>query len=29
MTSKDVTILDAAFWGQEFLRDDREKTISK
>lgn len=29
MTSKDVTILDAAFWGQEFLRDDREKTVSK
>ena len=27
MTSKDVTILDAAFWGQEFLRDDREKTV--
>lgn len=29
MTSKDVSILDAAFWGQEFLREDREKTVDK
>ncbi len=28
MTSKDVTILDAAFLGQEFLREDREKTLT-
>lgn len=28
MTSTDVTILDAAFFGQEFLREDREKTVS-
>ncbi len=27
MTSKDITILGAAFLGQEFLRDDREKNI--
>ena len=28
MTTVDVTILDAAFFGQEFLREDREKTVS-
>lgn len=28
MTSTDVTILDAAFFGQEFLREVREKTVS-
>ena len=28
MTTVDVTILDAAFFGQEFLREDREKTAS-
>jgi hypothetical protein len=27
MTSKDVTILDAAFFGQEFLRETRENTV--
>ncbi|MBQ7705278.1 MAG: lipase family protein [Selenomonadaceae bacterium] len=29
MTTTDVTILDAAFWGQEFLREDREKTVTE
>lgn len=29
MTTTDVTTLDAAFFGQEFLRDDREKTVNK
>lgn len=28
MTTTDITILDAAFFGQEFLREDREKTVS-
>ena len=28
MTTVDVTILDAAFFGQEFLREDREKTVA-
>ena len=28
MTSTDVTILDAAFWGQEFLRESRENTVT-
>ena len=29
MTSKEITILGAAFFGQEFLRDDRENTFGK
>ena len=29
MTTAEVTILDAAFFGQEFLREDREKTLSE
>lgn len=28
MTTDSVTILDAAFFGQEFLREDREKTVA-
>ena len=28
MTTISVTILDAAFFGQEFLREDREKTVA-
>lgn len=28
MTTIDATILDAAFFGQEFLREDREKTLT-
>ena len=28
MTTNSVTILDAAFFGQEFLREDREKTVA-
>lgn len=28
MTTTETTILDAVFFGQEFLREDREKTIS-
>ncbi len=29
MTTTSVTILGAAFFGQEFLRDDREKTVNE